>query len=219
MIKWQLNGLGASRKSCPDALKSPLLKLPSACRLRMPIRTSQHVSACLSMLHDSLTLDALLGDELRSVHKKPEVGAYGVPLRKLEPPVRVPPFFTFIPHPVLTPLSHHIIYYLYKCQTRGAHSQAVLFSPVTVRRALSVRSSSLRFLGNSETITDCKIPPANSPALVHSQTPLVLRDFARLLDGMLRVAVDVKTSKMSFTLNETCVGSWQLLYSPQKMFI
>jgi hypothetical protein len=37
--------------------------------------------------------------------------------------------FTFIPHPVLTPLSHHIIYYLYKCQTRGAHSQAVLFSP------------------------------------------------------------------------------------------
>jgi hypothetical protein len=81
------------------------------------------------MFHDSLTLDAVLGGELRSVRERPEVGAYGVPLRKLEPPVRVPPLFFLHPHPVLAPLPDHIIYYLYKCQTRGAHNQAVLLPP------------------------------------------------------------------------------------------
>jgi hypothetical protein len=67
------------------------------------------VSVCFSMFHDSLTLDALLGDELRSVHKKPEVGAYGVPLRKLEPPVRGP-FYLHPPPRVNASLApHHLL--------------------------------------------------------------------------------------------------------------
>jgi hypothetical protein len=74
-----------------------------------------------------------------------------------------------------------------------------------------VRASSLRSSWEFRNNSRLQIPPANSPALAHSQTPLVLarelRDFARLLDKMLRVAVDVKTSKISSTLNETSVGS------------
>ena len=55
------------------------------------------------MLHGNLTLTAVLGDEHRSV---PTAFLYANFSRQFE----YRPFFTFIPHPVLTPLTHHIIY-------------------------------------------------------------------------------------------------------------
>jgi hypothetical protein len=85
--------------------------------------------------------------------------------------------FDNLPTPCLMPLSHDLMYRLYKCRTHIAHSSSGSFSPpVAARRTFQRPCSALRFSCNFGISSRLQISPANSP----SQSKRILRHLSYL---------------------------------------